>query len=53
MDGLALWQECKPQTAWDWIEVARDFNEADEDAGSAHPLFQALLIAVADMDDKR
>lgn len=48
-DGLALWGEHKPRTPLDWIEVARRWKDA-EDLRQASPLFQALCMAVNQID---
>ena len=42
-DGLALWQERKPQTMDDWKEIARRFSEeADEWRSIAEELAETL-----------
>lgn len=51
-DGLALWEEHKPQTAEDWLAIARRGVEDPTypvDVGS--PIFQALYRAVAGLID--
>lgn len=43
LDGWALWQEHKPQSAEDWIAVAqRSIDAEDYDPSVGSPLFQAL-----------
>lgn len=47
-DGLALWQEHRPQTAEDWIRVAeRCIADPDYDITQSAPIFQALVTVVA------
>jgi hypothetical protein len=51
LDGLALWNEHKPQTGEDWIAVAERFIAAGEDTyAKASPLFAAVVIAVSRLD---
>jgi hypothetical protein len=51
LDGLALWNEHKPQTGEDWIAVAERFIAAGEDTyAKSSPLFAAVVIAVSRLD---
>ncbi len=50
VDGLALWEEHKPETAEDWLAVASRFNAAQGDRSLSSPLFAALSIAVEQRD---
>lgn len=48
LDGLALWDEHKPQTGADWMGVAtRSVQAKDYDPSVGAPMFQALYRAVA------
>lgn len=50
-DGLALWEEFKPQDADDWIGTAEFWlREAGGALDEASPLFQALVKAVQQRD---
>lgn len=45
-DGLALWEEHKPQSCEDWRAVARRCIVApDYDPSDGSPIFQALYAA--------
>lgn len=47
-DGLALWEEMKPQTPEDWLAVAvRSIEREKYDPRVGSPIFQALYKAVA------
>jgi hypothetical protein len=51
LDGLALWNEHKPQTGEDWVAVAERFIAAGEDTyAKSSPLFAAVVIAVSRLD---
>lgn len=49
-DGLALWQEHKPQTGADWVAVAERFIAHGADESQSSPLFAALVLAVKQRD---
>jgi hypothetical protein len=51
-DGMALWEEHKPQCAEDWIGVAERWIAAGESTAQSSPLFQAL-VAVVESRDRR
>lgn len=47
LDGLALWDEHKPQSGQDWVAVARRSIKAEDyDPAVGSPIFQALYAAV-------
>jgi hypothetical protein len=46
LDGLALWDEHKPQTGEDWVKVAERFIAAGETTEESSPLFAAVVQAV-------
>jgi hypothetical protein len=47
LDGLALWDEHKPQSGQDWIAVAqRSVMAENYDPSRGSPLFRALYAAV-------
>lgn len=46
-DGLALWQEHKPQTPTDWIDIANRWIEAGESIEHSSPIFAALVLQTA------
>lgn len=50
-DGMALWEEHRPQTPEDWIGVARRTNADGGPDASATVLFKALCLAVWGPDD--
>lgn len=48
LDGLAIWDELKPQSAGDWIAVARRSVEAPDYAPHVgSPMFRALYAVTA------
>lgn len=49
-DGLALWEEHKPQSGEDWVAVAECFIAAGETTEKSSPLFAALVLAVEQRD---
>lgn len=49
-DGLALFQEHRPQTGADWVAVAERFIADDGDTSQSSPLFAALVLAVKQRD---
>lgn len=49
-DGLALWEEHKPQSAEDWIGVAERFVAAGGSTEKSSPLFAGLVLAVEQRD---
>lgn len=55
-DGLALWQEHKPRTALDWIEIANRWVRDGESIEQSSPIFAALVLQTAALrasrDDK-
>lgn len=52
-DGLALWEEHKPQSGEDWVEVARRFVDADGDVSKSSPLFTAVVLLTRALDAER
>lgn len=46
LDGLALWQEHKPQTGEDWVAVAERFIADGCTTEQSSPLFAGLVLAV-------
>lgn len=50
-DGLALWEEYRPQTAQDWIGVARRTLADGEDGSKGSATFHALCLAVQTADE--
>lgn len=46
LDGLALWQETKPQTVQDWIEIAERYLDSHSDYSGASPEFKELVTFV-------
>jgi hypothetical protein len=51
-DGMALWQEHKPQSAEDWVAVAERWLAAGESTERSSPLFAALVLAVRQRDGR-
>ena len=49
-DGLALWEEHRPRTAEDWIEVARRCNHDGVSRAPMAPMLQALCAVVERYD---
>lgn len=45
-DGLALFQEHKPQSGFDWVAVAERFIATGGDMSQSSALFAGLVIAV-------
>lgn len=45
VDGLALWQEHKPQSGEDWLAVAQRFIAQQGDARQGSPIFAGLVLA--------
>jgi hypothetical protein len=52
-DGMALWQEMKPLTGEDWVWIAVSTLAAGDHPGNGSPIFEGLLLAVADRDSWR
>lgn len=52
-DGMALWQEHKPLTGEDWVRIAVSTLKAGNHAGNGSPVFEGLLLAVAERDRYR
>ncbi len=50
LDGMALWDEHKPQTGEDWVAVAERFLAAGETTERSSPLFTAVVLAVQQLD---
>ena len=50
LDGLALWDEYRPQSGEDWVAVAERFNAAGDDRSLSSPLFAGLSLAVEQRD---
>lgn len=48
LDGLALWEEHRPQSADDWIAVAGRVLDAGDDGSAGSPIFHALCKVVAE-----
>ncbi len=49
-DGLALWEEHKPQSAEDWVAVAERFVADGASTENSSPLFAGLVLAVEQRD---
>lgn len=49
-DGLALFQEHRPQTGEDWVAVAERFIADEGDTTNSSPLFAGLVLAVRQRD---
>lgn len=49
-DGLALWQEHKPQSGEDWIAIAERFIAAGDTTEDSSPLFAGLVLSVEERD---
>jgi hypothetical protein len=45
VDGLALWQEHKPQSGEDWLAIAQRFIAQQGDARESSPIFAGLVLA--------
>jgi hypothetical protein len=45
VDGLALWEEHRPQTGEDWLAVAQRFIAQQGDASQSSPVFAGLVLA--------
>lgn len=52
-DGLALWEEHKPQSGEDWVAVAERFIAAGDTTEQSSPLFAGLVLAVRQRDEAR
>jgi len=54
LDGWALWEEHRPQSAEDWIAVARRCNSDPEfDPAKASPRFRGFCEFVAWIDSAK
>lgn len=53
LDGLALWDELKPQSGQDWVKVAERFIAAGCTTENSSPLFTAVVQAVRERDQWR
>lgn len=51
-NGMALWQEHRPQCAEDWIAVAERWVASGETTEQSSPLFAALVLAVRQRDSR-
>jgi hypothetical protein len=49
-DGLALWEEMKPQSGEDWVAVAERCLAMPPEPSNPSPLFAGLLAAVKQRD---
>jgi len=49
-DGIALWEEHKPQTDEDWVAVAERFVADGASTENSSPLFAGLVLAVEQRD---
>jgi hypothetical protein len=49
-DGLALWQEHRPQSPEDWIGVARRCNADGADRSVMNPILAALCMVLDRLD---
>lgn len=52
-DGMALWDEHKPQSGEDWIAVAERFIADGCTTEKSSPLFAAVVLAVTQRDQLR
>jgi hypothetical protein len=50
LDGLALWDEHKPQSGEDWVAVAERFIADGCTTEKSSPLFAGLVLAVRQRD---
>ena len=52
-DGLALWEEHKPRTPLDWIDIANRWVEAGESIEESSPIFAALVLQTAALRNRQ
>lgn len=52
-DGLALWDEHKPQTGADWVSIAERTIAAGETGEKGTPVFHGLVIATRERDEAK